>query len=408
MPEALQIKSGKLSKWRNVRLPLARPICSEPITVAAPDEDDRWPRSALYRDGLAAFCEVHINVRRAQLCREILRRRLVLPTGPFSWESTCPELDTARLIVERVRPALLIGFYGPLEQKDNYGRLERESYHDRAIREAEPLVNALLAIQLEEWSKMSGDDRRKLAWSLPEINDYHMTNTSMDFAFMEAERASKLLRLSPENQRIIIDGSYACRRLDALDESAMAGEEARQERAAHEVTIKNLCNDIGQHDLAEKIEATINDPARELSFPKCVLYDRFKGHLIDAIKQRWSTKDIKLGTSPSALSMSSTGSPAETAEMEPAEQRPLAAGPKKRKRTGKYLKDKPLTNAQKQAVKLLAVCKGSKTEAAKRLGISRAALDDRLHGVMLRGEMAHRRSVRAKSLPTDRRGQAIV
>jgi DNA-binding NtrC family response regulator len=77
--------------------------------------------------------------------------------------------------------------------------------------------------------------------------------------------------------------------------------------------------------------------------------------------------------------------------------------------SGKRTKDKPLTNKQTEALNMLLTCKGNKTEAAKRLGISRAALDERLDGVKLRGDLAANKSVRARRrLPVDKRGNPAV
>lgn len=81
---------------------------------------------------------------------------------------------------------------------------------------------------------------------------------------------------------------------------------------------------------------------------------------------------------------------------------------KRRKTTGQRLKDKPLTEPQRTALEKLLECKGNKTETAMRLGISRSALDDRLKGVKLRGELAKNRSVKSRSLPKDKRGQANI
>jgi hypothetical protein len=307
MPDEPEPKPAERAKWRRVPLHLAHPICVEPIIVGAPDEEERWPRNALYRDGLGAFCEVRIAIRRAQICRAILIRRHVLPTGFSTWESTRPTLDTAQRVVDRARPALLIGFYGPLKQKDTYAPLERESYHDRAIREAEPLVDALGTIQLEEWSKMSGSERWKLARGLPEIDDYQMTHTLLEFSYIEAKGASALLKLSAEDQRIVIAGSYACRRLDGMADAAVhdcvgntfiLDDEVRRERAEHERMIANLCNDLGEHDLGEKVQAAIDNPATEATFPQSVLYDRFKGHLIEAINKRWPQGDATVVPGP--------------------------------------------------------------------------------------------------------------
>lgn len=76
--------------------------------------------------------------------------------------------------------------------------------------------------------------------------------------------------------------------------------------------------------------------------------------------------------------------------------------------TGKRVKGKPLTNLQREAVEMMLTCKGNKTEAARRLSISRAALDDRLKLAELRGELAKNRSVKTRSLPEDRRGAQVI
>src|SRR5438552_556370 len=82
----------------------------EPVAVVAPEEP-RFPQTNLYRDALGAFCELRIAIRRAQICRGILCRRLVLPVWG-TWETTRPSLDAVRAMVDRIRPELLIGF-GP-------------------------------------------------------------------------------------------------------------------------------------------------------------------------------------------------------------------------------------------------------------------------------------------------------
>lgn len=82
---------------------------------------------------------------------------------------------------------------------------------------------------------------------------------------------------------------------------------------------------------------------------------------------------------------------------------------RKRKSTGKRLMGKPLTTKQREALQMIITCNGNRTEAAKRLGITRAALDDRLKGAQLRGEMAKNRSVSARrKLPEDHRGTVTI
>lgn len=93
------------------------------------------------------------------------------------------------------------------------------------------------------------------------------------------------------------------------------------------------------------------------------------------------------------------------------ENRPAKTGIKapRRAMTGKRVKDKPLTKRQSEVLEMFKKCDFKKTETANRLDISRATLDDHLRAIMLRGEIARSRSVRAgRTLPTDRRGQAQV
>ncbi len=80
----------------------------------------------------------------------------------------------------------------------------------------------------------------------------------------------------------------------------------------------------------------------------------------------------------------------------------------KRRNTGKRSKDKPLTTKQRDAVEMLMRCEVNKTEAAKRLGITRSSLDDRLRGAKLRSDLALNRSVAARALPKDKRRQVLV
>lgn len=81
----------------------------------------------------------------------------------------------------------------------------------------------------------------------------------------------------------------------------------------------------------------------------------------------------------------------------------------KRKMTGKRVKDKPLTRKQHDALKALTECHRNIAEAAKRLGISRAAFYERLKGAELRGALASNRSVKARhKLPEDKRGDIAI
>jgi DNA invertase Pin-like site-specific DNA recombinase len=82
---------------------------------------------------------------------------------------------------------------------------------------------------------------------------------------------------------------------------------------------------------------------------------------------------------------------------------------RKYKPTGRRTKDKPLTKLQSEAVEMLNRCGANKTEAAKRLGITRQGLDAHLAAVKRRGDLALSRSVNCRrQLPTDSRGQLQV
>lgn len=134
--------------------------------------------------------------------------------------------------------------------------------------------------------------------------------------------------------------------------------------------------------------------------------------LIDPIEQAGldATAFIQAGTNPAAIDLPAVDSMLVTLRRLRGRVTPLdrSRRPMKRKTTGKILKDKPLTPKQNEALAVLIECAGSKTEAAKRLGISRASLDERLTGVKLRGELSRQKSIKSGKLPTDRRGQSTI
>jgi len=250
--------------------------------------DDKYPREALQgdsKDALAAFCELWSLIHRAQRCRYLLRRGRDSQDEFYVWEHMPPDSTEARRRIDLCRPALTVGLYHGLQSKE-VRIVDWALYHDRAIERIAPLVEALAKFDESRWSKMDFGQRIDYAGRVLNKLDPWL-EFEPGLAYVEAKNAADLLRLPEDDRRIVIDGAYACYRLDWLEcgkNSGGAG--AAREMKAHVKTIIGIANDLTEYALAVDIAAATTALREIIAFPKSVLFDRFKGHLIEGTTQR--------------------------------------------------------------------------------------------------------------------------
>jgi hypothetical protein len=253
---------------------------------ACKDEEDKYPREALRGgslEALAAFCEVRYLVRRAECFRDLLRRGKDLPERFYSWRFIPPDIEHARKRVEDCRPALTVGFRRGLQSKE-HRIIEWTLEHERAIDQVTPLVKALAKFKESRWRKMDLVQRINFASeALAGVDDHW--EQDLGLAYVEAKGAANLLKLPKDDRRIVIDGAYACYRLDWLTRVGDS-KQSRAELQAHVKTIISVANDLKEYTLAEKIDAATATVQKIIVFTKSALFDQFKGHLIEATKLR--------------------------------------------------------------------------------------------------------------------------
>jgi hypothetical protein len=256
---------------------------------ACPDEDAKYPRKALEGnslDALAAFCEVRMLIRRSEGYRDLLRRGRNLPDGFYSWQHMPPNIEWVRERVERCRRALTVGFRRGLRSKED--RISDWTLdHERAIEQITPLAKALATFKESRWRKMNQVQR--INYASPLLRDlYPHMESALGLAYAEAKGAAELLKLSKEDQRVVIDGAYASLRLDWLtrEGNSRPPGAGSNELNAHVRTIVSIANDLKQYALAEKIGAAGTTVPKIVAFTKTALFDQFKGHLIAATKER--------------------------------------------------------------------------------------------------------------------------
>jgi hypothetical protein len=191
-----------------------------------------------------------------------------------------PDPRDARKRIEECRAALTVGFRRGLQSKED--RIHDWTLeHETAIERVVPLVNALQKFTRSRWLKMNVVERINSATA--ELDQFDLYPAELGLAYAEAKGAADLLKLHKGEQRIVIDGSYACFRLDWLADDLQRGG-GTDEMRDHVRTIISVANDLREYDLAERIEGSIRARASLAAFPRTALFDRFKGHLIDATK----------------------------------------------------------------------------------------------------------------------------
>lgn len=186
--------------------------------------------------------------------------------------------------VEDCRAALTVGFRHGLQSKD-HRIVDWTLEHERAIEQITPLAKALARFKESSWQKMSLVERVNFA--SPLLKTFNAFEQDLGLAYVEATGAADLLKLPKDDRRIVIDGAYACYRLDWL---AHSGNKRRDglasEMKRHVKTVITVANDLTEYALAEKIDAATATLPKIIAFADSALFDQFKGHLIAATKLR--------------------------------------------------------------------------------------------------------------------------